>query len=311
MTQWARTLWGLLATMVLVVIVLGDPVLFPIGADSGSFLHAFFRAKDTGDTENEAVIGQATSGESPSPSSSAVVPSGTCSAESSPAYSYEHREMEIDGKPQSIHLLRADPSAIDLRPVLSYDRLFGFEPMSEIDARYEALASVNGWFSHSDGNPAAMVFLSGRSWHSELNYGASIVITEKEVILTEAHTWSHLMRAPENSDDTAQRAAQPVLLPQDAAFRVNPWPMPTGFAFYTSDFGTTDRADEMRLVGVVENGELRGFLRTDKPVAIPTSGFLVCALGNEAEGFLPRSLSQETNCGCGPTCLMALVQTKR
>lgn len=64
--------------------------------------------------------------------------------------------------PISIWLLRIDPSAVALRPVLSNDEVMGTETVPSIAARHGAIAAINAGFFHPNGDPTGIYKLGGQ-----------------------------------------------------------------------------------------------------------------------------------------------------
>lgn len=76
---------------------------------------------------------------------------------------YNHISTDIGGK-QEINILRIDlkDSPLTVKPVLSFDSLFGFEKLSTMVGRYKTLAAVNAGFFYEYGEPAGMVAIDGK-----------------------------------------------------------------------------------------------------------------------------------------------------
>lgn len=96
--------------------------------------------------------------------------------------------MEINGKPQVVYFLTLDLSDSELSvfPVLAKDRIFGFELLSEMDKRYEALASVNAGFNFSYGQPSGFLVSNGRILTGSLGYGRILLIKDKKAWFVDA-----------------------------------------------------------------------------------------------------------------------------
>ena len=76
---------------------------------------------------------------------------------------YIHRSETINGLKQEINILEINPGApsVKIQPVLSHDLIYGFEPLSEMSARRNACAAVNGGFFRDFGLPSGMVVING------------------------------------------------------------------------------------------------------------------------------------------------------
>ena len=77
--------------------------------------------------------------------------------------SYNTINTKIHGLEQVINIIEIDPASnrVKIKPVLSYDRIFGFEFLSKMFYDHEAYAAVNGGFFYEYGNPSGMVVIDG------------------------------------------------------------------------------------------------------------------------------------------------------
>lgn len=76
---------------------------------------------------------------------------------------YIHRSETINGLKQEINILEIDLGApgVKIQPVLSHDLIYGFESLSEMSARRNTYAAVNGGFFREFGLPSGMVVING------------------------------------------------------------------------------------------------------------------------------------------------------
>jgi exopolysaccharide biosynthesis protein len=76
---------------------------------------------------------------------------------------YKHISKKIEGLQQEIYLLETDISNNDvvISPVLSHNRIFGFEKLSEMMNRHNGYAMVNSGFFYEYGEPSGMVVRDG------------------------------------------------------------------------------------------------------------------------------------------------------
>lgn len=95
------------------------------------------------------------------PETSIIAPEVSKKAES--YMQHNHISADIGGK-QEINILRIDlkDSPLTIRPVLSFDSLFGFEKLSTMVGRYRTFAAVNAGFFYEYGEPAGMVAIDGK-----------------------------------------------------------------------------------------------------------------------------------------------------
>ena len=174
---------------------------------------------------------------------------------------YKKEELEVNGKPQVVHYLELDlrDPELSVFPVLAKDRIFGFELLSEIDKRYKALASVNGGFNFSYGQPSGFVVSNGRLLTGSLGYGRILLIRDKKA-------W--FIDAP--AEVRIECGGEQILIN-----RVNPYPAEQGIMIYTPEYGPTDRIDKRHTVCVVRNGKVVSAGISDTEAEIPDEGYLI------------------------------------
>ncbi len=180
---------------------------------------------------------------------------------------YRLAEGLLDGVYQKVHVLTVDPSSdtVSVRPMLSFDRLFGYEVLTVMDARLDALASVNGGFGPPDGRPGGAVMIDGVFLSPADARFPVLIIGDLEASLSPLRTEIVLIA------DGVRHAAD----------FLNPWPMTAGLAVYTPAYGSTDRLEADHLAAVVSKGLVTGIVSGGSPVSIPSDGFLAVAVGKE------------------------------
>ncbi len=77
---------------------------------------------------------------------------------------YKSLSTKINGYMQQINIIEADVSdnRVQIKPVLSFDSLFGFETLSAICSRKNPYGAINAGFFYSYGEPAGMVCIDGK-----------------------------------------------------------------------------------------------------------------------------------------------------
>lgn len=100
---------------------------------------------------------------------------------------YIHRSETINGLKQEINILEIDPGlpGVKIRPVLSYDLIYGFELLSEMAARKNAYAAVNGGFFRDFGLPSGMVVIKGELYSKSTGEYPVFVIRDGKAELRE------------------------------------------------------------------------------------------------------------------------------
>lgn len=177
---------------------------------------------------------------------------------------YTKKEIEINGEPQVIHLLELDLSNPDLQviPVLSHERLFGFELLSEMNKRYQASATINAGFNYGYGQPAGLVIQNGRILSGSMGYGRTLFIDNQ-------------MAWFQNESLKVWLEADKVQIPVD---RVNPFPQEEGILVFTPEFGPSTRIEGKYSACTVENDQVVSVAVMDDATDIPKNGFLIVDL---------------------------------
>ncbi len=173
------------------------------------------------------------------------------------------------GRKQRVHVLSVDPAAkaLEVRPVLSFDQLFGYETLGDMAKRNGALAAVNGGFGPPDGRPAGAVMLSGTFLHPADPAFPTLVIGKKDAKLV-------TLRSSIRLDVQGRKRAADFL---------NPWPMKAGWALFTPVYGRTDRIETPHLTVSVSKGKVVEIRESAEPVEIPVDGFLLAASGKDQQ----------------------------
>ena len=184
---------------------------------------------------------------------------------------YMVAEGELEGAPQRVHVLCVDPAAPEasFRPVLSFDRLFGYETLSVMAERAGALAMVNGGFSWLDGRPSGTVLIDGTFWHGADERFPSLLIGASSAALVQLGTEVRV-----TAGETAGVTAGETVL---GTASLNPWPMAEGISVFTPAYGRTDRMERERFSVTISGGVVRLAGRTAVPAEIPADGFVLAA----------------------------------
>lgn len=76
-------------------------------------------------------------------------------------YHLTDRRLVDPPAPISVHLLRLDPSKVDVQSVLAFDRVMGTETVLDMSIRHRAVAGVNAGFFGPNGDPAGLLKVGG------------------------------------------------------------------------------------------------------------------------------------------------------
>lgn len=216
---------------------------------------------------------------SPSPSpvlpvSPAPVPTVTAMPEethepSGEPFHYEKQVLETTNGPVAMHFLEVDLGSgqVGVKPVTSHRTLFGYEYLSVMAKNTNALAAVNGGFSHPNGLPGGMIYSNKTLKTPATGNFPVLFLLEDRAVLADAS-----QRVWLQSDELA---IDPVFFNHYSTFN--------GIYVFTPVYGSSDRIEKPHLCAIVRGGRVFELLSAQKPVSIPSDGFLVSAVGSEAE----------------------------
>lgn len=185
--------------------------------------------------------------------------------EKTPPVLYRHISTQMGGKKQEINLLEVDlrKNRAVLKPVLSYDSVFGFEKLSLMVERSKAYAAINAGFFYEFGNPSGMVAIDGRlvtlptgKYPVLMITGGKAELREQEIKLFLDH---NNVKTPLDGMNTLGDSRKAVV--------------------YTRDFGTDNRAKTDNLTIVVEDDTAVEVLKSSAKTDIPKSGYVITFYG--------------------------------
>ncbi len=194
---------------------------------------------------------------------------GNCSeVEEMPAVVYRHIDTEIDGHIQKIHMLEfnAGDERVKLKPVLSFDRIYGYEFLSEMARRHGAYAAVNGGFFYEYGYPSGMVVIDGELITASSGKYPVLVVSNGKAELKEINTEIRL-----ESGKASVRADG-----------INKMGSPGDLIVYTPAYGLDNRAKDENVTAIIEEGVVRDIGRFKGAVEIPGGGMLATIYGKDA-----------------------------
>ncbi len=177
---------------------------------------------------------------------------------------YEHRSETINGLKQEIDILEIDLSGglAQIKPVLSYDLIYGFQLLSEMAENEGAYAAVNGGFFYAYGLPSGMV------------------VTDSELISTS--TGNYPVFVVENGMASLKNIKSEVAVKHsgssEGAIKIDVFNSPAGgnrIAVYTPVYGKTNRAEESNITATVVNGTVTRVAFYYGEAEIPKDGILI------------------------------------
>lgn len=217
---------------------------------------------------------------SPFPSVSPTGVSGPIQEPAEPSgepFIYEKQVVETPDGPVAMHFLEVDlrSGQVGVKPVTSHRTLFGYEYLSVMAQNTNALAAVNGGFSHPNGLPGGMIYANKTLKTPASGRFPVLFLFDDRAVLADA---SH--RIWLESDG---KTLEPVFLNQYSAYG--------GIYAFTPIYGSTDRIEKKHLCAVVREGRVAELIDSKGPASIPSDGFLVSAVGAEAEKWLRNFVS--------------------
>lgn len=179
---------------------------------------------------------------------------------------YIHKTEEINGYKQEINMLEIDlrSGKVEVLPVLSHNKIYGFENLSEIVLRSNAYAAVNAGFFYEYGQPAGMVVNNGEIIAKSTGVYPVFLINNGKAGLEEIKTKMFLKHQKGtlsiSNINTSGKTGQTVL--------------------YTPAYGTTNRAKTGNITVTIEDNTIRKIASYKGEVDIPYNGMLLTFYGS-------------------------------
>jgi exopolysaccharide biosynthesis protein len=174
---------------------------------------------------------------------------------------YKHFSTEINGHKQEINILEIKPdlSKVEIKPVLSFDSVFGFEKLSSIAARTKAYAVINAGFFTEHGSPSGMVVIGGKIITKPTGVYPVLVISDNKATLKEINMKINLICNGKtvNIDN------------------INAFEKKGEVILYTPEFGTDNRAKTGNVSVTIVNNQVVKIARYEGKVDIPKDGVLL------------------------------------
>ena len=174
---------------------------------------------------------------------------------------YRHLSRIINENRQEIYILEINLAdrRTEVFPVLSYDRIFGFEKLSGMALRCGAYAAVNGGFFSIYGEPSGMVVIDGELITMPSGEYPVLVINEGRAFLRQA----------------AGELKMEIGGASIGVDGMNRNGKPGETVLYTSAYGTTDRAESEHFTAAIENGVVVKTAWQKGEAPIPGGGMLL------------------------------------
>ncbi len=221
------------------------------------------------------------------PATSSQVP------EEQPFYYYY---SQIENKPDlklSMHVLEIEPNNPDVlvMPVSSHETLFGYAYLSEMNQRWNAKASVNGGFSHTNGLLGGLYALKEELLTPATGKYPVLFLKDGKAFIEDVKSSVWLEEREEGNDmsktETGTGDKNKINLDN---LHFNQYPKGEGLYIFTPSYGSENRIEVRHLNAVISNGEVRGLTLQNSSYEIPEDGFLVTAIGKAAEARLQATI---------------------
>lgn len=180
---------------------------------------------------------------------------------------YNSQEKKINGLLQKIHTITVDLSQREflIYPQLSFNRIFGYQILSEIAKNNGAYAAINAGFFYVNGYPSGMLIKDGRIITPSSGKYPVLIISDdvcelKNIATSVKISINDMHEIPVN---------------------LNPRENLDGYNLYTYEYGSKNRFRGENITAVVKNGVVEKVYATDGESHIPKEGFIISASLNE------------------------------
>lgn len=185
-------------------------------------------------------------------------------------FKYEHRSSVFKNRKQEMHIIEINPtsSRVMIKPVLSFDKIYGFEYLSVMASRNNAYAAVNAGFFHEYGYPSGMVVTDGNIITSSTGKYPVFVYDGKKAFLSQFKTRLYLksgsLKLPLDGINRPGRKYEKIL--------------------YTNAYGSSNRVDSYNISFLITNNIVQKCLYKKGSTAIPPdSAILTVSVATQAD----------------------------
>lgn len=184
-------------------------------------------------------------------------------------FRYEKEVKDTPAGPVVMHFLEIslESGEAGVKPVIPNSTLFGYEYLSVMAEKTGALAAVNGGFSQPNGLPGGMLYSNKTLKTAASGRSPVLFLFDDRAVIADASQKIWL----ESEDATT------------GAVFYNTYSAYDGIYVFTPDYGSNDRIEKQHVSATVVDGKVSVIKSADGPVQIPSDGFLISAVGNEAE----------------------------
>lgn len=182
---------------------------------------------------------------------------------------YEKVSFTSNGRKQQGNILEIDVSGgnAEVKPVLSYDSVFGYESLSSIASRTNAYAAVNAGFFYLYGLPAGMVMIDGELIRNSTGDYPVLAIEGNKASLKELRTNQYLVCGKRH-------------IKLDG---VNSQGEKGKTVLYTKWYGSSNRAQGKNITVTIVDGKVADIGRKSGETDIPDNGMLLTVYGDSLQ----------------------------
>ncbi|MFA6309169.1 MAG: phosphodiester glycosidase family protein [Clostridia bacterium] len=173
---------------------------------------------------------------------------------------YRHMSMRTSGLKHEINILEIDVSkgCAIVKSVLSYNRTYGFEFLSDMIKRGKAYAGVNAGFFYEYGQPSGLVIIDGKMASSSSGKYPSFILKDGKAVF-----------------ETVSLNIKVGYSGGSFKCRVNQDSSKQGAVLYNSFYGATNRIKSKNVTVTVENNVVVKISKTGHATKIPKNGYLI------------------------------------
>lgn len=174
---------------------------------------------------------------------------------------HKHISTKINGAKQEINILEIDVTdgRAVVKPVLSFDSVFGYEKLSSMASRESAYAAVNAGFFYEYGRPSGMVCIDNEIIVGSTGAYPVFCIENGKASLKQIKTEMWI------TTGVGRVSIDGLNIPQKLDSTI----------LYTSKYGSSNRAESNNISAVIENNFIKSVAMFSGNVSIPTKGMLL------------------------------------
>lgn len=223
-------------------------------------------------TENPSGMMEEPKKQSPTPFENfqSPEPSKTSKPQEPRYVEFTQKTITVNGRDNEVYILLADitKEGVRVEPYLSFDKIYGFQTLSDMVFDTGARNAVNGGFFFEFGRPSGLVAIDGETISPGTGRFESII-------------WNRTGARFETVRTDVKIKIQDLVLKADKYNEPSEEPE---IAVFSPAYGNTDRGTHERRIVVIENGIVKNTYATNEAAEIPDSGYIV-SIPMDAKGW--------------------------